>query len=515
MLKPYKFWIHPISFGIFPVIYLLAHNVSEIHISASYRALGVSLLTAILLTVVYKRISKDWHKASLMASLCLVLFFSYGHIYNALLEAEIHSITHGVHRYLIPLWLLLFAFGARWIIRRSKEILSMTNALNMISIAALMMPIFQIISFEVQTFRAETQLLETDVGTETFQLPEGQQPPDIYYIILDAYARDDSLLADYGLDNTPFLDSLADEGFYIAPCSQSNYNTTHFSLATSLNMNYVEDLLKPEQMTGTKRTGLGHLIKHSFVRQTLENLGYKSIAFETGFIWTQIEDADIYLSQNQAALGGERLSKYVNEFELLLLKSSAALIIIDGTALLPNITPQDIDKTDNARRDLVLFVFEQLNSMPSVEGPKFVFAHIVSPHRPFVFAADGSTNINRNKTAAYAEQVTYINTQILSLVDNLMTNSEIPPIIILQGDHGGVALKVGSSRLKILNAYHLPQGGNEHLYPNISPVNSFRVIFNTYFNGNLPLLEDFGFYSTDNAPFDLIFVPESRPDCQQ
>jgi hypothetical protein len=268
-------------------------------------------------------------------------------------------------------------------------------------------------------------------------------------------------------------------------------------------------------MTGTKRAGLGHLIRSSSVRQTLENLGYKSIAFETGFIWTQIKDADIYLSQNQAALGGERLSKYVNEFELLLLKSSAALIVIDGTALILNITPQEIDKTDNARRNLVLFVFEQLNSMPSVEGPKFVFAHIVSPHRPFVFAADGSTNINRNKTAAYAEQVTYINTQILSLVDNLMTNSEIPPIIILQGDHGGVALKVGSSRLKILNAYHLPQGGNEHLYPNISPVNSFRVIFNTYFNGNLPLLEDFGFYSTDNAPFDLIFVPESRPDCQQ
>ena len=515
MLKTYKFWIHPISFGIFPVISLLAHNISEIHISASFRALGVSLLAAVLLTVVFKGISKDWHKAALMASLCLVLFFSYGHIYNALVEAEIHSITHGLHRYLIPLWLLLFAFGARWIIKRSKEILSMTNALNMISIAALMMPIFQIISYEVQSYRAETQLLETDVGTETFQLPEGQQPPDIYYIILDAYARDDSLLEDYGLDNTPFLDSLADEGFYIAPCSQSNYNLTRFSLATSLNMNYVEELLKPEQMTGTKKTGLGHLIRYSSVRQTLENLGYKSIAFETGFIWTQIKDADIYLSQNQAALGGERLSKYVNEFELLLLKSSAALIIIDGTALLLNITPQEIDKTDNVRRDLVLFVFEQLNSMPSVEGPKFVFAHIVSPHRPFVFAADGSTNINRNEHVAYAEQVIYINTQILSLVDNLMANSEIPPIIILQGDHGGVALKEGSSRLKILNAYHLPQGGNEHLYPNISPVNSFRVIFNTYFNGNLPLLEDYGFYSTNNAPYEFIIIPESRPDCQQ
>ena len=44
--------------------------------------------------------------------------------------------------------------------------------------------------------------------------------------------------------------------------------------------------------------------------------------------------------------------------------------------------------------------------------------------------------------------------------------------------------------LPILNAYHLPGDGIEALYPNISPVNTFRVIFNEYFGFNLPLLED-------------------------
>ena len=40
----------------------------------------------------------------------------------------------------------------------------------------------------------------------------------------------------------------------------------------------------------------------------------------------------------------------------------------------------------------------------------------------------------------------------------------------------------------ILNAYYLPGADPRVFYPTISPVNSFRVVFNTYFGASLPLL---------------------------
>ena len=36
----------------------------------------------------------------------------------------------------------------------------------------------------------------------------------------------------------------------------------------------------------------------------------------------------------------------------------------------------------------------------------------------------------------YLDQLTYINHEILAAVDGILANSNNPPIIILQGDHG-------------------------------------------------------------------------------
>src|SRR3970282_1068515 len=71
--------------------------------------------------------------------------------------------------------------------------------------------------------------------------PRGDSP-DIYYIILDGYARDDILRKFYQLDNRDFLDRLGELGFYVAGCAQSNYAQTQLSLASSLNFAYLDSL---------------------------------------------------------------------------------------------------------------------------------------------------------------------------------------------------------------------------------------------------------------------------------
>ena len=108
----------------------------------------------------------------------------------------------------------------------------------------------------------------------------------------------------------------------------------------------------------------------------------------------------------------------------------------------------------------------------------------------------------------YRDQVYYLNGKVEDAVNRILAESERTPIIILQGDHGP-GLRMGGSladtdvpeRYGIFNAYLLPDGGDERLYDSISPVNSFRIIFNHYFGTNYPLLEDDAFY----VPFDEIY----------
>jgi hypothetical protein len=82
-------------------------------------------------------------------------------------------------------------------------------------------------------------------------------------------------------------------------------------------------------------------------------------------------------------------------------------------------------------------------------GPKFVFAHLVVPHQPFVFGPNGESFVipekvhkgntyytNRDYQLGYANQVAFISDRIAQVVESILEKSSIPPIIIIQGDHG-------------------------------------------------------------------------------
>jgi hypothetical protein len=133
-------------------------------------------------------------------------------------------------------------------------------------------------------------------------------------------------------------------------------------------------------------------------------------------------------------------------------------------------------------------------------GPNGEF---VDQSAPFTLASDLEALEGLEGMIGYRDQVTYINKRIEHILKMILMNSETEPIIILQGDHGG---PMGGpipieARMSILNAYYLPYGGSELLYDSISPVNTFRLIFNYYFGGEYELLADEAYYS----PIDDIF----------
>ena len=507
-----KTWVfHPLLVGVYPVLALLAYNIEEVQASTAVRSLIAALLGAAILFGLARWLLSDWEKAGLVASLTLLLFFSYGHVYGETRAWALGGIAIGRHRLLVPLFLIAWALGVWWIARQKRDLHVLTQTVNVISLFLLVFPLIGIGRFNFSTYTSAAP----EVSQDTARLSPGESAPDIYYIILDGYSRGDTLKQFYGFDNTPFLKALENLGFYVARCARSNYGQTQLSLASSLNMNYVQALdesyADPDRTT---RVGLPGFIRHSQVRQILEGLGYRSVAFESGYYWTQVDDADFYLAPGAGSVKHLSMLGGANEFEVMLIKTSGALLIADATLKLPGRMPPDLDASPKeVHRQRVLFTLGQLPNVPRLPSPKFVFVHIVSPHKPFVFGPDGSPlEGNVDEIDGYRGQVAYINQRIIPILQQIITRSQTPPVIVIQGDHGGVDTD-DVDRLRILNAYYLPGDGKKELYASITPVNTFRLILDHYFQAGYPLLEDISYGSSYKNPFKFTEKDDPQGGC--
>ena len=219
-MKKIKGWIwHPFLFAAYPVLALLAYNLGESRVTAGMRSLVLVLFVAAVLLLLTYLLLRNWQKAAMITTLAIVLFFSYGHVYNFLEQAT----SLGRHRLLLPLFGVLFILGVIWIVRKGRDLKSATEILNLVGLVLLIFPIYQIFAFQISSTQLwggnETQKSEV-VNTQPV---EAENLPDVYYIILDAYARNDTMQRSYDFDNSEFLGQLENLGFYVAECSQSNY----------------------------------------------------------------------------------------------------------------------------------------------------------------------------------------------------------------------------------------------------------------------------------------------------
>lgn len=494
--------IHPFLIALYPVTVLLATNIDQVRITDSLRAYLSSIVGCLVLIIVLRLLLQDWHKSALLSALALLLFFSYGHAYDALMNVVLLGVKLGRHLVMIPLWVGFLIVGAYWILRRVGDARSWTSALNLMAVVALLYPTYQIASFE---FFARPTIPQEEFS---LRIADGQPAADIYYIILDAYSREDVLRDFYGFDNAAFENSLEDLGFYVAAQSQSNYALSALSLASSLNLEYLANLEDRGASDRFSERWLKWLVRESTARRAFESLGYQLIAFETGFRFTEIDDADVYYSKKIPDLNG---------FEAMLIQSTAMRILTALENYLPDFLLPDVRAPFEGHRERLLYVLDKLEEVPRLDGPKFVFAHIVSPHSPYVFGPNGEPveqegvftlrskdeEVNwEYHVTGYTNQILHINARMMQLIEQILSQSETPPIILLQADHGG-PLTSDEERMAIFNAYYLPGSCVDQLYASITPVNTFRLILGCYFGGEYELLEDVAYFSTYDAVFDF------------
>ncbi len=491
---------HPILIGLYPVLALLAYNIIQLDPIYAVRAIVVTILISIAVFALALLITRDRYKGGLLASLALLLFLTYGHVYN-LLENKSYF---GHHRFMIIIWLALFGLGTYGIFHLKKKPRTLSTFLNFFSVVLIAIPLFQIVIFEVRQSNAIPKAV-TNPALDSIWQPQAAAPadsPDVYYILLDAYTRSDLLKKEYGYDNSAFLQELRDMGFYVADCSKSNYSYTPSSMATALNMDYLDNFAGNIIKENRSFYDLGETIKHNKVRSLFTDLGYRYVTFDNDIWWLDTTDSDQYISQYASPWQKLLNFKILGNFEKYYLRSTALRVVDEFTNSKTNTLDKALLSTEKAHYDLINYNFAQLEQLPHSESPKFVYAHFVAPHFPYVFAPDGSFEYTPTNAPGYVNEIKYIDQRVLEVIRNIIQTSKVPPIILLQSDHG-LAEEVRNANLM---AYYLPNGGDKALYPSITPVNSFRIVFNQYFGANYPLLKDVARSASYQTPYSFTEV---------
>jgi hypothetical protein len=520
--------IHPVLFTAYAILALAAANIQELPLEQAGRSLVVGTIASVLLLLAARLLFRDWHKAGVMSLVLLLFFFAYGHVYTTLEQIAIAGVTLGRHRYLLPASALLMIMIGVWLARRRSPLDQVTRLLNALAILLLAFPLFTIGRYGLTLSReGGRDRLSLDPGSELVA-SVGIPMPDIYYIILDGYARSDVLGETFAYDNSDFVRFLEERGFFVAQDSHTNFFKTAFSLSSSLNMEYIQDLGVPLE-PGNYPTPFVAPIRHSVVRMNLEDLGYTTVAIRSGYLATEWIDADYYLAPDAVDLGSLAERSSFNAFETLLVHTSAATILRDlGFTTGSQWGGGRVNYPFDLQRLIVFAAFDNLEAASRLPSPKLVFAHIVSPHSPFLFdehgtpldptgpftlAEDPVTSGLPEAMQKYRGQAIFVGARIQAVVERILEESGSPPVIIIQGDHGyGEDWQFMDSpgarqRAAILNAYRLPYGCDRLLYPSITPVNTFRLVFNCYFDASYPLLEDITYWSPPPWGEGYGFVP--------
>jgi len=141
-----------------------------------------------------------------------------------------------------------------------------------------------------------------------------QSKPDVYLLLLDGYPRPDTLKSTFGVDDGPFVEQLESRGFDVATNSHSDYPDTAYTLASMLNIAYLDDI---PQLAGVDAGDPGSTgsyldaINRNRAFELLRGEGYQIVSTGSGWEQLAIRQSDVYLD------GGE-----LNTYEAVMLHIS-------------------------------------------------------------------------------------------------------------------------------------------------------------------------------------------------
>ncbi len=441
---------HTFVFGAYPALLVLGANAGVLPIDgdAVARALAASVTITAALLLVLRPLISDLQSRAVCLSIVFIASGQYGVVAG--------STTRGAPA---VLYLVASVVVAGLVVRR-RTIRSRPSTPWNIGACALLAFSAYLAGPAMRSSEpwrpAADAMIDRVLGSAARPAHRGSR--DIYYLVLDGFGRPDVLKELFDLDLGPFVSALESRGFTVPRASRSNYTQTYLSLGSSLNLGYLD--LAAEMRGSSDRRVLEYLIQHSALMTLGKRAGYRVSVIGSDYsATTRLQSADVCLCEQYG----------LSETELTIL----------------NLTPLralPLDRwTYAAHRRKLVESFRHLERAADTGHPAFVFAHLLAPHPPFVFAADGAARSSAERTfgfqdgshfagpraeyvAGYREQAQFVASRILAAVDAILSRPGPAPIIVLHGDHGPGSmwhwddLDGGNirERAAVLSAYYFP-----------------------------------------------------------
>jgi hypothetical protein len=481
--------VHPVLFAAYAVLFLYATNLDEVLPVDAAAPLGRYVLAAGLLTVVWALPFRSLRRGAVVATAIVVAFAAFGHLSAAIAPAGVDE------RVQLAAWGLAVAAAVVYAARQRPSLPNVTAGLNVIAGLLVISTLASILPHELGRTGRHPIVPAASVSAAVH---EGRRP-DIYFLIFDRYGSADAIERRFGIESDLY-DWLRAEGFDVPARSHANYRATDFSLAATLNVRFLDELTRRIGPDSGDRTPARELIQDHEVGRFLKAQGYTYYQLGSWFGPTH----SIRIADHNIALGE------TSEFESVLRDTTIvpALDRLLGTG--------DAGHRLSFRervREGTLLELRQLRRVSTAPGPKFVFAHILLPHDPYVFHADGSAIPEAESRATdeaklYAGQLEFANDRIREIVGYLLAGPEEDrPVVIIEGDEGPLACRnvdcVSTTpdylriRLGNLVAMYLP-GVEVDVPDTFTSVNTFRLVFREYFGADLPPLPDRSFTWPDD-----------------
>ena len=524
MKKIFKIWLAPLLLAIFPTLVIYNHNIDQLALSRLAVPLTYSLGFVILSGAVALSIFKSQSKAGIFTSLWTILFFSFGYLYLKLGETILVQ--------LLPISLNMFLLGFYGFILLSASYLlikhtpseKLSNFFTVIALTTLVLNLWTLIPFEFQRqvsaiklrkYLSENSILPTKITEPIIK-------PDIYYIVFDRYARQDILSEQFAFNNEETLQFLKQNGFLVGKQSYANYPNTFLSLASTLNLRYLDFLPQTMGLKNHDRIGVyQQLIQTNELTRFLKSQNYQYVL--AGESWDPSKTSSLADVNYNLFAGFDEFQLYIYERSLW----NTLRGIFENKQLYTG-----VERLNKMSQNLALRL-TGIKKQVNVDSSKFVFVHLLLPHDPNIFNSEclpmEFAEIRKlTLKEGFLTETQCANVFIKELTNYIQTNSKKPTVIIFQSDEGPYlpeqyfnqneelvpndpqAYQIHTA---ILNAIYIADKENPKktvdyqslgLDEQSSPVNTFRAILNYYFDLNLPLLKDKSYvFASPEEPYNF------------
>jgi len=512
---------YPILFALFPLFGMAAGNPGWYRLRSVFLVAAVAILATALLgaaLTLLLRVRYTWSAAADRAALLTFIAVALFYTIEPLQIGPIKSWVRG-HPVLDALLLVLLAVltvltvRKRWY-ARLPGLAAVSGYLALVGTLLCVWSVAHVLYFPASSALAVhrsafVDSLEQPVPLRARAGSNVRGPKrDVFVIVLDEYASSQVLRERFGYDNSRFIDSLRALGFRIPSALRSNYANTLLSVGSLVNFAPTGNISSDAGRDSYDYGPASFLIEHNRAARFMKAQGYRYVFFaSTWYAPTRFSsEADVDFDP----YGQFRLDRYIYRSEFL--KFFIKATVLDR--LMPYLGDQNM-----VYRDHVVRTLDGVAGLEPTSQPTFAFVHVLMPHTPYVVDAScHAAAVPQHDRRSMAAQLTCLDSLVLHTVTTLLTKSRVPPIIVLEGDHGTHSLNIFASpigvppqaamaeRFRPFGAYYLPDGGDTVMPDSTSIVNVMRYVFSYYFDADLPPLPNTMYYSHYHYPYRLTAI---------